>query len=139
MFKSDRPGGAFILGPNSLWGLFARVSSYVTIVNGGTSYRTPTQVQKVVVGGLADRRGYVVDYFQKPGQLGEVSDRLANNVRFKALTSVNEIYNWAADCSISWYVLHPDDTVQWPTEILEKPSFQENGFRVFRFDHKAKL
>jgi hypothetical protein len=35
---------------------------------------------------------------------------------------------------IKWYILHPDDIVLWPKELVDNPVFEKDGFRVYKFE-----
>jgi hypothetical protein len=35
------------------------------------------------------------------------------------------------DTGIRWYVVHPGDSIFWPTEFRDRPSFASHGYRVY--------
>jgi len=85
----------------------------------------------MLVGALAERQEYAVDWilWEKSVQLKE---RVGELNRLKATTSEAGLVAFARASKISWYLLHPETKVSWPEGFLENPSFDCNGYRVYR-------
>ena len=68
------------------------------------------------------------------GYSKEHQKRLDDFLAFKGLRQAEDLQSFAAFHTISWYLLHPDTAVSWPTPILSKPMFDCDGFRVYHFE-----
>ncbi|MEI6209110.1 MAG: hypothetical protein WCP20_20215 [Desulfuromonadales bacterium] len=64
----------------------------------------------------------------------EESIRWGELTRFKKMTEQEQIISFAKNRKIKWYLLYPDDHVDWPAALLEKPVFTEQGIRLYHFD-----
>jgi hypothetical protein len=92
---------------------------------------------RLTLSGLSDRQPYVqvwdplVFGDRPPPKL--ISDRFAEIKRFKSLTRQEDITGFARRTGIKWFVAHPDDELEWPDTVTGNPSFESNGYRVYRF------
>jgi hypothetical protein len=91
---------------------------------------------RLVFGSLAERRSYLArpelwKRSRNPAVPAEIGRRLELLERLKTLTTAEEIREVAARTGIRWYLLHPDDRVPWPEEVLAYPAFSADGFAVY--------
>ena len=49
----------------------------------------------------------------------------------KAFTTREQLDAFARQTGIRWYLLHPDDAVAWPADVVDHPAFADRGFRVY--------
>jgi len=89
---------------------------------------------KLVLGGLAERQDFAVEYVfdgaQPPVGLRERLNELA---AFKQMRDASGVIQYAKVHKISWYVLQPVTKVTWPAEIFDAPVFESGGYRVYHF------
>lgn len=88
-----------------------------------------------LVAALADRRAFVEHSIVHVSQNANVVDArtvLVNN--FTLLTDEAAVTAAARQMAITWYLLRPGNRVAWPPSIANNPAFENNGFRVYRFD-----
>jgi hypothetical protein len=90
----------------------------------------------LVFGSLTERRSFLArpQIWKKskdPAVPAEIEHRYALLERLKTLTAAAEIREVAARTGIRWYLVHPDDRLPWPAEILEHPAFRAGGFVVY--------
>ena len=67
------------------------------------------------------------------GVVPEHAERLDDLKRFLTLTRADEIEAFARERKLNWYLLHPDTQLAWPASYVQKPAFQCEGYRVYRF------
>ena len=58
------------------------------------------------------------------GQLRKLQD-------LQQATNVRDLQRSVHDTGIRWYVVHPDDSMFWPTEFRDRPVFESDGYRVY--------
>ena len=39
----------------------------------------------------------------------------------------------ARELGLRWFLLNPSDKVEWPDEIANRPAFELDGYRLYRF------
>jgi hypothetical protein len=88
-----------------------------------------------IVSALSARQAYFINYGGPKNfwTAATVPERLAEVEAFKSLTTEENVLAWAADRRIAMYLLHPNDKVQWPRRLLERPAFEAAGFRIYCF------
>ena len=86
------------------------------------------------VAALAERRIYVSHTLTRvPSNEDLIEKRSAGIERFMQLQSSTAIAETAERIGLRWFLLDPDDRVEWPSEIATRPVFESNGFRVYKF------
>jgi hypothetical protein len=96
-----------------------------------------------LVGGLSERRAYLgrpaVFQLDKSARVRhEVEARKQQLERMKALTSREQLGDFARQTGIRWYILHPGDAVGWPADVLGNPAFADRGFRVYDLQNATR-
>jgi hypothetical protein len=96
-----------------------------------------------VLGALAERRCYLAhnptaweQYDAKASLIDESARRAAVLPRMRAARTRAEVRQWATETGIRWYVAGPGEKLDWPDELLARPAFQADGYRVY--DLKAE-
>jgi hypothetical protein len=108
----------------------ARVGSRGDIVQDGRND------ESFLLGALSERRSYLArpTIFlrdKSPKIRAEVELRKGRLEAMKAFTTREELDAFTRQTGIRWYVLHPDDVVAWPADVLDHPAFADRGFRVY--------
>ena len=90
----------------------------------------------LVFGSMAERASYLARPLlwkksKNPAVPAEIERRYALLEKFKTLTTTAQIQEVAARTGIRWYLVHPDDHLPWPPEILDHPAFRAEGFAVY--------
>lgn len=86
---------------------------------------------RFVVTGLSERQGYVSFADNRPPPL--MDDRLRDLASWRQMSDAAAVRRFAVEHGIAWYLLRPTTAVAWPSEILQMPAFECEGFRVYRF------
>lgn len=86
----------------------------------------------VICTGLSERREFLINPMTRTRKPPQFSERKAKIEKLEAFASKKEITDFAVSCGIRWYILQPDDTVQWPKDVLDHPAFEEGGYRIFK-------
>jgi len=90
----------------------------------------------LVFGSLSQRRSYLA----RPATWGRAKDaalraeierRRAVVEGLKAATSAEEVRRFAAQTGVRWFLVHPDDRVPWPRDVLDHPAFTADGFTLY--------
>jgi hypothetical protein len=79
---------------------------------------------------LLERQAFVMKYYnvvRGPDQI----ERLKMMDQLKFMTNKDEIKYFLSGNKISWYILHPEDQVFWPKDLLNKSVYNSYGYRVF--------
>ena len=88
--------------------------------------------RRFVVAALAERQLFAGEsIFGKPEKI--LQERLDDLNALRNTQNGDELERYARDHHISWYLLHPETPVAWPSAFLETASFNCDGYRVFRF------
>lgn len=88
-----------------------------------------------ILSALAERPVYVADAWRTPTRQADptIRRRLAEIANFRLLTDATAIRAFARDHRITWFVLNPQTPTRWPRSVLDQPTFEFNGWRVFHF------
>jgi len=86
---------------------------------------------KGIVTALSERQSYVVRYFTQRNLHPEQQSRLESLSILKKMTVKEEIKEYLSKKNIRWYVLHPEDTVSWPQDLLHRYVFESYGYTVY--------
>jgi hypothetical protein len=84
-------------------------------------------------GALAERRAYLANAHSETLNGALYSQRKTQAGRLKEIRDAGQLQTFVRDTGITWYILHPDDYVAWPSGFLAKPVFSSLGYRVYRF------
>jgi hypothetical protein len=91
-----------------------------------------------VLGALAERRCYLgrdpaywAQWDPKASLVHESLRRAELLRRLRTATTNSELRELAKQTGIGWYVAHPAEKLDWPSEILARPAFEANGYRVY--------
>jgi hypothetical protein len=88
-----------------------------------------------MISALSERQPFFIDSnHPRIRKLPQYSDRLPEVRRLKAFTTREEVASFVSANRIKWYILHPDDIVLWPKELVDNPVFEKDGFRVYKFE-----
>jgi hypothetical protein len=92
--------------------------------------------ESLLVCGLSERRSYLAKPSSAPLQRSElirseIERRKEQLEAMRAMTSREQLAEFAQQSRIRWYILHPGDAVGWPADIVENPAFADRGFRVY--------
>jgi hypothetical protein len=90
----------------------------------------------LVFGSLSERRSYLArpatwSRSKDPAVPAEIERRQALIEHFKAATTAEEIQQVAAQTGIRWFLVHPDDRVPWPRNVLDHPAFAADSFALY--------
>ena len=83
---------------------------------------------------LAERRAYasrsltIISY-----NIDLLQQRIAFIERFMELRDAATVVATAHQIGLRWFLLDPGDQVAWPAEIVERPTFELGGYRLYRF------
>ena len=86
---------------------------------------------KGIVTALSERQSYVMHYFTQRNLLPEQQSRMESLSNVKKMTNMADIKEYFTKENIRWYVLHPEDTVSWPKDLLQKYVFESHGYKVY--------
>lgn len=88
---------------------------------------------RFVVTALAERQRFAgVSVFWQPTI--ELQKRLDELADFKLMRSADDLNAYASSHHISWYLLHPNTSISWPSSFLENSAFECSGYRAYRFE-----
>jgi hypothetical protein len=80
---------------------------------------------------LSERQPLAIYYYTtKP--VASLEHHLAELRALRLLDDEEDVRELAARNHLTWYLLHPDDRVAWPASLLDHPSYESHGFRVYR-------
>lgn len=85
---------------------------------------------------LAERRAYagwpVVGSFTARTTDDDVfKSRLAEHEKARGANTAAAVSAFAQQTGVRWYVLHPETTIAWPKDVLDKPAFTSGRYRVY--------
>ncbi|HEY5281770.1 MAG TPA: hypothetical protein VIM14_03175, partial [Polyangia bacterium] len=86
------------------------------------------------VAALSERRSYAARTMTR---ISYNSERVEE--RAEAIDKLMQLHTPAAvaattrELGLRWFLLNPSDKVEWPEEIANRPAFELNGFRLYRF------
>lgn len=87
-----------------------------------------------VVAALADRRTYAARPLTIMPYNGDLlQGRIAFIDRFMDLQDAATIGAVAGQIGLRWFLLNPGDQVHWPAQIVDRPVFQLDGYRLYQF------
>jgi len=112
-----------------------RVAEYMRDHGPATDVFQDSQFDRVyALAALAERRTYVAHTMTlMPHNADRVDKRSAAIERFMALRDPARIAETARDYGLRWFLLEPSDSVAWPAELADHPTFALDGFRLYRF------
>ncbi len=86
------------------------------------------------VAALADRRTYAARPLTIMPYNGDLlQGRIAFIERFMDLQDAATIGAVAQQIGLRWFLLDPGDQVHWPAQIVDRPVFQLDGYRLYQF------
>jgi hypothetical protein len=86
------------------------------------------------VAALAERSNYaartltIMDY-----NIDLLQQRIAFIERFMELRDAPAVVATAHQIGLRWFLLEPGDQLGWPAEIAQRPAFELDGYRLYRF------
>jgi hypothetical protein len=87
-----------------------------------------------VVAALAERRTYAARTLTIISTNGDLlQQRMSFIERFMDLRDAAAVTAAARQIDLRWFLLDPGDQVAWPPEIVQRPSFELGGYRLYRF------
>jgi hypothetical protein len=92
--------------------------------------------EHLVFGALSERRSFLArpalwKGSKNPAVLAEIERRRTLLEQFKSAPTPAALRDLAAQTGIRWYLLHPEDRVRWPEEMLAASTFRHDGFAVY--------
>lgn len=63
----------------------------------------------------------------------KVEERADSVDRLMGLRDANAVAGMAQSLGIRWFLLEPGDRVDWPDHLVNRPTFESGGFRLYRF------
>lgn len=96
----------------------------------------------LVFASLSERRSYLArpalwKESKNPAVRIEIERRHTLLEQFKTVTTASAVREQAAQLGIRWYLLHPDDRISWPAEMLANPAFQRDGYAIYDLSDSA--
>lgn len=90
----------------------------------------------LVFGSLAERRSYLArpDLWRKARDRAvppEIDRRATLVEQLNVAPTAERIRALADATGIRWYLVHPDDRVAWPDDVVDAPAFTSGGFAVY--------
>lgn len=87
-----------------------------------------------IVGSLSERRSYLARAARGSlaAQRALVRERAAQLDRLNRAHDARMLATEAERLGIDWYILGPDDRVDWPAPVMAAPVFRSGGYRVYR-------
>ncbi len=82
---------------------------------------------------LSERQCFVINYFTQRILLPEQITRIEAVSNLKNMKDESEIKNFFSKNKIDMYVLHSDEVVSWPKNILDKYVYQSYGYKVYSY------
>lgn len=95
---------------------------------------------KYATTGIAERQCHalVTEETQRLEMTEGLKERLKELEFFKTLSTEEEIRGFLQDYQLSWYILHPETKVSWPSSFQNSFVFQKGGYRLYHFDNSIK-
>jgi hypothetical protein len=86
------------------------------------------------VAALSERRAYASRTMTLMPYHGDLlEERIATVERFTELRDATAVVATAQKLGFRWFLLNPSDRVDWPDDLANRPAFQLNGYRLYRF------
>lgn len=86
------------------------------------------------VAALSERRPFVArSQTRIPHNADRVEARVDLVDRLMGLRDANAVVSMARELGIRWFLLEPGDRVDWPDELVKRPNFESDGFRLYGF------
>jgi hypothetical protein len=83
---------------------------------------------------LAERRTFVSHTLTRVAHNSDLVDERSDAIeRFMRLRDPEVITGTARRLGFQWFLLDPDDRVDWPDPVVSRPTFERSGFRLYRF------
>ena len=114
-------------------GLVQPRNTCTTIARRERYSRIPVRSDNTVAA-LSERRAYVehtmtlISYNRQ-----QVEQRSAVIEDFMKFRDPAAIMARARELGLSWFLLDPGDRVEWPADIIDRPAFERDGYRLYRF------
>jgi hypothetical protein len=91
----------------------------------------------IIASAVAERPAYIgwhvtQNYPGRKGYQNLYEKRIANHDRLRNASTLDELTRVNESVNIEWYLLRPESTVAWPATFLSQPSFETDGYRVYR-------
>jgi len=86
------------------------------------------------VAALAERSPYAARTLTIMSYNGDLLQRrIASIESFMELRDAASIAATAQQLGLRWFLLDPGDQIRWPDEIAQRPAFERDGYRLYRF------
>jgi len=86
------------------------------------------------VAALSERRAYAARTMTRISYNSErVEERAESIEKLMQLRDPAAVAATARKLGFRWFLLNPSDRVEWPEEIANRPAFELDGFRLYRF------
>jgi hypothetical protein len=86
------------------------------------------------VAALAERRTYAARPLTIMSYNADLlQGRIASIERFMDLRGGDAVTASARELGLRWFLLDPGDQIAWPAEIVQRPAFELDGYRLYRF------
>ena len=87
---------------------------------------------RFILTALTERQSFAgASIFARPTKA--LQERLDELKVLRTMQDAGAIRGYLTTHRVSWYLLQPDASVAWPTELLDSAAFECEGYRVFRF------
>jgi len=87
-----------------------------------------------VVAALGERSPYAARSMTVMSYNGDLLQQRIERVdRFTELRDAASVVTTAQQLGIRWFLLEPGDQVAWPEEIMRRPAFELDGYRLYQF------
>jgi len=94
---------------------------------------------RLIVTALSERQSYFMNPIYGNSTLPHYEERLALVQELVGIDSVEKLREFQIRQRVDWYLLHPNDTVNWPLAIVMQPEFDYNGYRVYHLTSLLKF
>jgi hypothetical protein len=90
----------------------------------------------LILEGLSERPSFAArpewwKWMSKAFRGSRYQEQLRKLQGLQQATSVPDLQRAVRETGIRWYLVHPNDSNFWPTEFLNRPSFESNGYKVY--------
>jgi len=86
------------------------------------------------VAALAERSPYASRSMTIVSYNGDLLQRrIASVESFMDLHDAAAVSATARELGLRWFLLNPGDQIAWPSDIAQRPAFELNGYRLYRF------
>jgi len=87
---------------------------------------------------LSERQSYFLRSMYGTTHLPLFQERLEAVQELQGIDSLDKLKEFENREKIDWYILHPLDRVNWPSAIVQHPSFECNEYRVYHLSSLLK-